>query len=446
MQYDNLQASLRSANDKLKAGEKENGRLQYGEVFSLMFRLCICVLGMILTGTDLEVAAGSSTGPMEKLKDDHSTLLAKVKDLETRLKRSEDDLAEARPTHGSSSSLKRSATDFFGNTLSPVAKKSSRRRSTSLSSDNRVSDLEAEIESLRAAQGPSGLETEKLKTQLATARRELDKATNVQLALERSAKKEIADLKSQLEDVNLELEDWRRNDGGGGRVELERVEKAAKADVDAVQAQVQKLEEELRAKTLELVSMESTVARVGELEALLNEERASRRQSGGSITASSDDTMSLREKIKTLEAELTTVKSGASSSTSIPIAPDRVIRQLQREIKTLRNQVKSLEEDLQAQDDEILRLRGAVPLPGSPSLSSEKNVGGDVERLIELEGQLDVARGEVKDLQAQLEDQRQNAEAYEVSQCIEFQSTIGVDGMAGTEYATFGTSTGTRRE
>lgn len=154
MQHDNLQASLRNANDKLKAGEKENRGLQYDND-----------------------SLGSSTAEAKRLQEERDRLTAKVKELEMKVRRAEEEKENrSTATHG----MERSTTDFFGAALSPLPnnKRSNRRRSTSLSSDNRVSELESELQVLRAAAGPGQMELEKVKTQLANVKKELDKVTN----------------------------------------------------------------------------------------------------------------------------------------------------------------------------------------------------------------------------------------------------------------------------
>ena len=63
---------------------------------------------------------------------------------------------------------------------------------------------------------------------------------------------------------------------------------------------------------------------------------------------------------------------------------DRSPRQHQRGIKTLQNQILSLEDELKVQDEEILKLKSAIPLPpdtGEPSNEEAQKLMDQVESL-----------------------------------------------------------------
>lgn len=379
MQHDNLQSSLRNANDKLKAGEKENKGLQYDND-----------------------SLGSSTAQVKILQEERDKLATKVKDLEGKLRRVEEEKENVR--HSGPGGMKRSNTDFFGAALSPINgnKRSNRRRSTSLSSDNRVSELEAELEVLRAATGPGQVEVEKLKAQLTNVKRELDKTTNAKLAVERSSKREIDEVKSQLEDVNFELEDWRRNDGSGGKAALEKVKKDAAATIDALVSKVAELEREVDRRTADVGRLQA------QLEAELEAEKAKTSPSSGSSPATSAQVDELEEKIIVLESELRQARASGSSGTS----NDKSARVLQREIKSLQRIIDEQKEELAAQDEEVTRLSSAIPLPESPGLKPV-SVKVDMDKILDLENRLEQAELKVaatlkdKDrVQAQVDDHK----------------------------------------
>ena len=331
------------------------------------------------------------------MKEQNSSLEAKVKELEQKLTRLDEDKQAAQaPTR---STLKRSVTDFFGNAIDTPPKRGNRRRSTSLNNNDRVSELEAEIAALRSASGGSGEETDKLRTQLTAAKRELDKATNAKLALERSSQRALDELKSQLEDSNFELEDWRRNDGSGGKAELEKVKSTARAQHEAASAQIIELQATVKAKEEAILQLEQQLERVFELEIALEEERS---RPTVSSAVDTEETSSLRAKIASLESDL----AGAKTSAPAAIVPDRSVRQLQRENKTLQTQVSSLNDEIASLEDELYRLRGAIPLPQSPALNAADAIAQQ-ERITELQMQLEDAGEEVSKIRAALADAEQ---------------------------------------
>ena len=273
---------------------------------------------------------------------------------------------------------------------------------------------------LRSAQGPSSIELDKLKTQLMNAKKELDKATNAKLALERSSAREMEELKSRLEDANFELEDWRRNDGSGSKAGIENAKKAARQELDVLSRKIEELEGSIREKERALEELPVLEGQIEDLRTALSQAQAS---ADGAVSSGSPSQASaeLCERITELEKELAASRTAAPSA-SLPA--DKTSRQLQREISKLKGQITGLEEELATQDDEILRLRGALPLPGSPSLTATKSTE-DILKIEMLEGQLEETKAQVTEAREKLEIAEEQNEALlkqlEVSRTIRIQ-------------------------
>lgn len=357
---------------------------------------------MLISPLDLDIA-GSSSDSSKMLSDDNKKLQSRVKELEISLRRSEEEIRSVKSSSSGSRKLPSPTVDLFGGALSPAAPRGkSRRRSTSLSAGSdaslleRIKELEAELTALRSNEGVSSVEVDSLKSQLASVRKELDKVTNAKLALERIAKNDIEGLKSRLEDANYELEDWRREGGDGSKKEIERIKKQAHAELHQLVAKVESLQEEVKEKVRTIERLEFSAERIPELEAALEQERAATLQQASRIPLDDSDTAEQMQKtISNLEAELAQARSApvSTSSSTSSLSLDKPTRQLQRELKTLQAQIKTMEEELQAQDEEILRLKGAVPLPGSPKMSPAPSV--DLSRLLALEQDLETAQASV---------------------------------------------------
>ena len=174
------------------------------------------------------------------------------------------------------------------------------------------------------------MELAKIRAQLDVARRDLDKVTNAKLALEKSSQKELESMRSELDDATYELEGWRRNGEGSSSAEVSRL----KAKIKESQAESEGLQGKLELAHLEVDRLSATVTEL-------------------------------------------------QSRIEAPSSPDRSVRQYQREIKSLNSRIQSLEDELRVQDEEILNLKGAIPLPESP--------------------------GRLQQLEANLEEQRQMA-------------------------------------
>ncbi|KAK4685835.1 hypothetical protein P7C73_g4309, partial [Tremellales sp. Uapishka_1] len=465
LQLDNLETSLQAANERLKIEEKEKSRLQYD--------------------IDSQAANGTSGAATKRLQEQRATLEARVRDLESALRKSESEKETLRvessgtgwgigqPSNGRDKSrligmeqelsslraenirlmdenrkvsfltqslvrqlMDRKATtmqassprekkasfssNFFGSSPAPAAPRSRttsrhhspppRRRASSVSSSLKIHDLENEIEALRAAQGPSGAELETMKTQLNNTKKELLKVENEKIAVEKSSKKEIDRLKSTMEDQMFELESY-RSDGGVSKDDVEKIKKSATEEKMSLQKRVESLQADIEKRCAEIVLLEQKVLRVSEVEAELLREKNLRTQREQApihpATASPSEVQALTEKIAVLESQLSSREPSSSSSTSNIAGDTKSIRQLQRELAALRREKEALEIDLKENDDllaereaEILALRGAIPIPDSPS-SRPKD--GKLEKVL---AELEAANHEIERVNAELESMR----------------------------------------
>jgi DNA repair exonuclease SbcCD ATPase subunit len=280
------------------------------------------------------------------------------------------------------------------------------------------------VEVLRAAQGPSSIELDKLKTQLVNAKKELDKVTNAKLALERSSAREVEELKSRLEDANFELEDWRRNDGSGSKAGIENAKKAARQEVDVLTRRVDELEETIREKERALEKLPVYEAQIAELRIALDQAQAVATETLHG-TSTNEASAELSERIADLEKELAAARTAAPS---VALPADKTSRQLQREISKLKSQVTNLEEELAAQDDEILRLRGAVPLPGSPSLTATKS-NEEIAKIALLEGELEDAKSQANEARERLEIAEEQTQALQKQLEVSIETAIRNSGL-----------------
>ena len=349
---------------------------------------------------------GFSNAEAKRITEDRDALAAKVKDLENRLSNSEETVKSLKANSSTSQLLKRSNTDFFGAALSPLPVKrhgANRRRSTSLSGDNRVNELQAELDQLR----PSIIELENNKRQLTAVKKELDKVTNAKLALERSSQRQVDELNSKMEDLTYELEDWRRNDGSGSKSEVDKVRKSLAAEMENLRNRIAELEKSVQEKSSEVERLQSRVQHLALVEGELEEEKQKLHKLQ-STPVTSANTAQLEEKIFALEAALEKERSEASAAASHagPAALDLTTRQLQRQLKSLQAQVVRQNEELASQDEEINRLTkqsaSRIPLPGSPVLSASHS-DKDITRIIELEEQVETVKAEVVSLKTDLE-------------------------------------------
>lgn len=230
-----------------------------------------------------------------------------------------------------------------------------------------------------------------LKTQLANTKREYDKAVNEKLAAEVSARKTAERFENEMYELNGELEYYRRSDGGADMKQLDELKKAAqaaRAEKEELSKQLAEKEQEIGRQVSEMAKLEEEAQLVQKLKKELEEERQSRQQlEAASNSASFVDEASLA-KINALEVEL--VRAKAVSTAGGSRSGDFELRQIRRDLqKALRSKeyleslVKENDELLAEKDEELARMRAAIPLPGSPSHSPQTSDPGLVEALEE---------------------------------------------------------------
>ncbi|OCF38163.1 hypothetical protein I316_00387 [Kwoniella heveanensis BCC8398] len=411
LKLSNLESSLAQTSDKLKIEEREKEKIQ--------------------DALDAALSGGSS-GAAQQMKD----LQNRNKQLEGALKAAEQE-KERLKSQGSSSdpwgsseplsrgernrlmvlqnqveSLKEEnerlqVSSPFASTssLSPVRPASrTKRRSMSVSGPSAASEmieLENQVNSLRE--------------QLASKKRDLDKSVNEKLAVEIAAKKKTERLENELDDVKGELEFYRANEGGGGGKEVEKVKKAMQAEKEHMQTQLRAKEEEITQRTTELQKMIKVTERVSELEAQLEQEQHARQQLQESTSATApvarqDHSESLA-KVESLEAEVAKLRAQSLSGSSK--AADVDLRQIRRELQKavrdkeyLESLVKENDELLAEKDEQIDRLKTAIPIPGSPTLAPR-----DDGRFSELEEEIATLQQEKGE---QEQEHRQQIEALEI--------------------------------
>jgi len=283
---------------------------------------------------------------------------------------------------------------------SPSGSRTSRRRSNSLASDSRVHDLEAELASLRQ-NGGSSLELDAMKTQLATARRELNKAINEKIWVESKAKKEIDAVKDLLENANYELDGMRRDLEDGGNIskkEMEKRQKVWAGEKTELERRVQDLEGFVADGRTKLGELQATAS---DAERMRGEEQA--RPTPTSTTPDHSQELSrLTEEVRSLQAELVRARAQSPPSSSAPTSSssELTIRRLERNLDKARRDAEALEESLNQAEEENQALRTRIPLPDSPGLSV------DNEKVAELELDNERLQGEVSQLQEQVKSLR----------------------------------------
>lgn len=227
--------------------------------------------------------------------------------------------------------------------------------------------------------------------QLANTKREYDKAINEKLAAEVSARKTAERFENEMYELNGELEYYRRSDGGADMKQMDELKKAAqaaRAEKEELSKQLAEKEQEIGRQVSEMAKLEKEAQLVQKLKEELEEGKQSRQQlEAASNSASFVDEASLA-KINALEVELVRAKavSTAGGSRSGDFELRQVRRDLQKALRSkeyLESLVKENDELLAEKDEELARMRAAIPLPGSPSLSPQTSDPGLVEALEE---------------------------------------------------------------
>ena len=287
------------------------------------------------------------------------------------------------------------ATPSFDSAPSPARCRGSRRRSASASGNARTSDLEAEVETLKTALDASNAELATLHTQVGSIKKDKMKLENEKIVSERSAKKEIEEMRSKLEDATYELADWRScGHEGGNREEMEKVKKAAQVEMSDLR---EELEKEIEQKSKAFGQMEKKLAELEQLELTLRAEQQAKEDIIRDRSVTSPDTRSplstqtLNQRIVDLEAEL------AATTMSVPV-DNKALRKLQRELDSARRDNKALEDQIDELHERNQALMTRVPLPASPTSSPKSITPPPVETdcIASLEVEVDTLKAELK--------------------------------------------------
>jgi DNA repair exonuclease SbcCD ATPase subunit len=312
---------------------------------------------------------------------------------------------------------------------SPSGSRTSRRRSNSLSSDSRVHDLEAELASLRQ-NGGSSLELDALKTQLATAKRELNKAINEKIWVESKAKKEVDAVKDLLENANYELDGMRRDleDGGSiSRKEMEKRQKVWEGERAELSVRIQDLEGLVEDGQTKLSELQSAANEAEHLSEELDQERS--KPALISTRADHAEELSrLSEEVRSLQSELVRARAQNPPSSSAPASSssELTIRRLERNLDKARRDAEALEESLNQAEEENQALRTRIPLPSSPGLKADDG------KVVELEIDNERLQGEVSQLQEQVRSLRRDLATLQASLAKAQESEEALERVQGT--------------
>jgi predicted nucleic acid-binding Zn-ribbon protein len=282
---------------------------------------------------------------------------------------------------------------------------------------SRIQALEAEVEQLRSQAMP-GLdlkEIEKLRTDLAAAKRQALKMENEKMALERSIEREMEDIKSKLSDANDELDYLRSLDGQSAQKQLDDAKKAAKQERQSLEDRLGKQQDDLEQRSIVIHRLEF---RLKEVEADLQDKQQSfltleqelaatkSGSSNGNMMNSQSQIEAVREdliaktqerdaamsQVKELQKELRNMSvqtSDASIAAPATAQADKILRAIQRENAALKRDKAALEDNLaeiedlvMTKDAEILALASRMPLPdGQEDDDSEVMATGDTSEI-----------------------------------------------------------------
>ncbi|WRT70291.1 uncharacterized protein IL334_007289 [Kwoniella shivajii] len=424
LKLSNLESSLTQTSDKLKKEEKEKERVQDALDVALNSGsdgASLQIKSLQARTKQLEDALKVSEHEKEKFRSQGNlndpwgtgeTLTRGERNKVMALQNQVESLKEENARLQSSGSSQSPTTDLFSSSTSPSRLKN-KRRSMSVSgpAPSELIELENQISTLQE--------------QLVSRKRDLDKAVNEKLAIEAAGKKKTSKLESELEDVKEELDFYRRNEGSGGDgKEVEKLKKTMQIEKEALQAKLDEKQTEITQKIEQVKELERKAERVEALEADLEKERNARQAletssaPSGSSSPSSTQLQEAQGKIQSLEAELAKARSTSSASASSK-GGDMEIRHVKRELqKALRDKdyleslVKENDELLAEKDDEIARMKTAIPIPGSPVLGAHVN-NAKIEELeaeiITLEDKIEMQREKYEVKHKQVEGKLQSA-------------------------------------
>jgi chromosome segregation ATPase len=256
-------------------------------------------------------------------------------------------------------------------------------------------------------------EVDALKTQLATAKRELNKSINEKISLESKAKKEVDAVKSLLEDANYELDGLRRelDDGGSiSRKEMEKKHKVWDGERAELAKKVQDLERTIGDGKAELVELRSAADEVDRLRDELDQARS--RPPVSTSPDHSEELSRLSGEVTSLQAELVRARAQTSpSSSSAPFSSsaDLTIRRLERKLDKAQRDAEALEESLNQAEEENQALRSRIPLLSSPGSKADDG------RFMELEVENERLQDDVVQLGNQVHSLRRDLESLQAS-------------------------------
>ncbi|WWC71952.1 uncharacterized protein I206_105911 [Kwoniella pini CBS 10737] len=417
LKLSNLESSLDQANEKLKKEEKDNERISNAldealnsgsdgasqQIKSLQSRIKQLEANLKSIEQEKEKLQSQGQGNSNDPWGSGEPLTRNERNRLMVLQNQNENLREenARLQASGASRTSSSTNDIFGAASSPSRPKTKRRSmSASGPAPSELIELENQVMTLQE--------------QLALRKKDLDKAVNEKLALEITSKKKMQKMESDMEDVKEELDFYRRNQDSGSNLEINKLKKAMQVENDNLRAQLTEKTNEIAVKSQEIQGLEKRVELISALESDLEKERKARISLEQLPTSAGLPTESLaaEEKIRTLEAELLKVRSNSTHTSK----GDVEIRQVKRELqKTLRDKeyleslVKENDELLAEKDEEIQRMRTAIPVPGSPVLhpTGERTEELENEKMAledQIQQQKDKYEEELKVIDSRLQD------------------------------------------
>nr|XP_019003311.1 uncharacterized protein I203_04349 [Kwoniella mangroviensis CBS 8507]OCF66772.1 hypothetical protein I203_04349 [Kwoniella mangroviensis CBS 8507] len=394
LKLSNLESSLNQATDKLRKEEKDKERIQdaLDEALNSGTDGASQQVKSLRSRTkQLEEALRSSEQEKEKLRSQGSSndpwgsgepLTRGERNRLMVLQNQVESLREENARLQASGPSKPSSSDMFASSSPSRPKTKGRSMSVSAPAPSELIEMEKQISSL--------------KDQLAICKKDLDKAVNEKLAVEITSKKKMEKMQGDMDDIKEELDFYRRNQNGNGvssKQEIEKIKKALTDENDKLQIQLKAKNDEVAKHVQQIQHFENQIESIERPEADLEREknlRQSLEASKGDSSVSPNRLEEAEETIQSLRAELAKARStsATTSTESSSKGGDMEIRQVKRELqKALRDKeyleglVKENDELLAEKDEEIQRMKTAIPVPSSPVLRAKI----DDTRLQELE-------------------------------------------------------------
>lgn len=313
---------------------------------------------------------GSSSSSFGEQQAD-TKLAARLKSVEQELSRKESEIAQLRKEkvsefHHVADSQNAAvhappAVNFYGVPISPPGRKNTRNSSDGL---GEIGELRNERDAAQEAARSAVAERDGLKSQLANAHRERDKAVNEMMALEKRRQREVEALNDQVDSLRYELNDIT---GGAGSRAVEKVT-LAQARIEELEAVIKEKDVEIQRLELsastsvheqpvaEMVSTPQTSEGSG-LAKLQRELNATQRR----FDAKQREVDDLKLDLKELSDENESLRNGASTGDS------EATTQLESELEAKRDEVTALTarldeatQALQTEKEAYSKLLGAM--------------------------------------------------------------------------------------